>query len=319
MLELRGLSRTFDVASTFGGPRYSVKAVDGVSLNVERGEIFGLVGESGCGKSTIGRMIMGLTVPTAGTIHVNGTDTTFPTPTVASRLRRTVQMVFQDPFSSLNPAFSVRQSLYEGLGKLGHLRRQAADEAMGQLLDRVGLSRDYLNAFPHQLSGGQRQRMGVARAISVQPELLVADEPTSALDVSVQAQILDLFIELQQSLQLTMLVISHDFSVIRYLCDRVAVMYLGQIVETGSAQDVLDRPRHHYTAGLIASVPRIDQRGTRDRRLVGGELPSPTNIPTGCRFHPRCPRAVERCRTETPQLTPTGTGQSAACFFPLIS
>ncbi len=319
VLDLRSLSRSFDVAGAFGGASYTVKAVDDVSLQINRGEIFGLIGESGCGKSTIARMIMGLTTPSVGSIMLNGVDIAGAQGAAAAAARRTVQMVFQDPYSSLNPAFSVRQILWEGLSKVSRPGRAAADDAMGRLLESVGLARDYLAAYPHQLSGGQRQRVGVARALSVAPDVLIVDEPTSALDVSVQAQILDLFIELQQSLQLTMLFISHDFSVIRYLCDRVAVMYLGQVVEQGPAQEVLDHPRHHYTAGLIASLPTMAQRGNRAASLVGGELPSPTSIPTGCRFHPRCARAEDRCRRDAPRLSSASDDHGVACFFPLTT
>ena len=236
-----------------------------------------------------------------------------------AEIRRSIQIVFQDPYSSLNPAFNVRTILWEGLSKVPDINPHETDDQLGGLLEQVGLSREYLGAFPYQLSGGQRQRVGVARALSVNPLFLVADEPTSALDVSIQAQILDLFIELQQKLGLAILFISHDFSVIRYLCEQVAVMYLGQIVEKGMTQEVLGHPRHPYTSGLMNSIPRIEQRGTRERRLVAGELPNPTNLPKGCRFHPRCTFAQDRCKQEEPFLEDLGEGRSVACFYPLES
>jgi oligopeptide/dipeptide ABC transporter ATP-binding protein len=317
LLETRDLSRYFDVQRPFSTRRYTVKAVDQVNLKVRHQIIYGLVGESGCGKSTVGRMLMRLLQPTSGQILFDGSDVTAIRGSRLAELRRRIQMVFQDPYSSLNPAFSVRTILWEGLSKVPGVNRQDADDKLAELLEQVGMSRKYLTAFPHELSGGQRQRVSLARALSVSPQMLVADEPTSALDVSIQAQILDLFINSQQTLGLTILFISHDFSVIRYLCDRVAVMYLGQIVEEGETQEVLDRPRHPYTAGLLNSVPRIEQRGIRERRLMEGELPSPIDLPQGCRFHPRCPHARDRCRVEVPLLTMDDSEHPTACFYPL--
>ncbi len=317
IIETQGLSKYYEVRRPFSTQRYTVKAVDRVNLQINRGEVYGLVGESGCGKSTVGRLLLRLTAPTAGKILFNNRDILTLKRAELADLRRSIQMVFQDPYSSLNPSFNVRTILWEGLGKVPGMDRRSADERLAELVERVGLSRQYLTAHPHELSGGQRQRVGVARALSVNPQVLVADEPTSALDVSIQAQILDLFIDFQQSLGLAILFISHDFSVIRYLCERVSVMYLGQIVEEGITREVLDTPRHPYTAGLLSSIPRIEQRGIRERQLMAGELPSPTNLPKGCRFHPRCSRARELCREEEPPLAEKGHGHSAACFFPL--
>jgi oligopeptide/dipeptide ABC transporter ATP-binding protein len=319
IITIQGLSKSFDVRRPFSTKRYTVKAVDRVSLEIKRGTVYGLVGESGCGKSTIGRLLLRLTSPTSGKILFNGQDILTLKGAALAEFRRSIQMVFQDPYSSLNPSFTVRTILWEGLSKVPGRDRHSIDSDLGELIERVGLSRQYLSAHPHELSGGQRQRVGVARALSVNPLVLVADEPTSALDVSIQAQILDLFIDLQQSLGLTILFVSHDFSVIRYLCEQVSVMYLGQIVEEGSTRDVLDTSRHPYTAGLLSSIPRIEQRGTRARLLMAGELPSPTDLPSGCRFHPRCSRAQERCRIEEPLLTAKKTEHRVACFYPLES
>ena len=318
ILETRDLCKYYNVQRPFSRERYTVKAVDHVNLQVRKGEVFGLVGESGCGKSTIGRLILRLIQATQGTVLFNQQDILSLKKQALVEMRRQMQIVFQDPYSSLNPSFSVRSILLEGLTRRPDWQPREATERLGELIERVGLSREYLTMYPHQLSGGQRQRVGVARALSVDPQFMVADEPTSALDVSIQAQILDLFIDLQQRLGLAILFISHDFSVIRYLCERVAVMYLGQIVEEGATRGVLDHPQHPYTAGLLSSIPRIEQRGIRERRLLPGELPSPTDLPQGCRFHPRCAFAQDRCRKETPPLSDTGEGRKAACFYPLI-
>jgi oligopeptide/dipeptide ABC transporter ATP-binding protein len=317
LVDARNLSKYYTIMRPFSRSRYTVKAVDRVNLQIQRGQVFGLVGESGCGKSTIGRLLLRLVEATSGQVMFNGKDVLSLKGEGLAEMRRAMQIVFQDPYSSLNPAFNVRTILWEGLSKVPGANPRQADEPLGELMERVGLSREYLRAFPHELSGGQRQRVGVARALSVNPQFLVADEPTSALDVSIQAQILDLFIELQQKLGLAMLFISHDFSVVRYLCEQVAVMYLGQIVEQGNTRDVLDHPRHPYTAGLLSSIPRIEQRGTRERRLLAGELPSPTNLPSGCRFHPRCAFAQDRCKQQEPPLVERAGGHDVACFFPL--
>lgn len=317
LVEARDLSKYFTITRPFSRSRYTVKAVDRVNLKIYRGQVFGLIGESGCGKSTIGRLLLRLTEATSGQVLLNGKDIMELKGEDLKKMRREMQIVFQDPYSSLNPAFDVRTILWEGLSKVPGINSRQANEQICELLERVGLSRNYINTYPHQLSGGQRQRVGIARALSVNPQFLVADEPTSALDVSIQAQILDLFIELQESLGLAILFISHDFSVIRYLCEQVAVMYLGQIVELGSTREVLSHPRHPYTAGLLNSIPRIDQRGARERRLMAGELPNPINLPTGCRFHPRCGNALERCKIEEPALEDKGQGICAACFNPI--
>lgn len=317
ILATRDLCKYFDMRRPFSMLHYTVKAVDRVTLNIQRGEAFGLVGESGCGKSTVGRLLLRLLEPTAGEMLFNGRDITGIKGADLAAFRRGIQIIFQDPYSSLNPSFTVRKILWEGLSKIPGVESRHADQVLSELVGKVGLSPEYLSAHPHELSGGQCQRVGIARALSVNPNVLIADEPTSALDVSIQAQILDLIIELKQNLGLTILFISHDFSVIRYLCDRVAVMYLGQIVEQGDARLVLNHPRHPYTAGLRASIPQINHRGLRERSLLPGELPSPTDLPTGCRFHPRCSFAQEVCKHQEPPLENKGNGHEVACYFPI--
>ncbi|MGQ9681881.1 MAG: ABC transporter ATP-binding protein [Anaerolineae bacterium] len=314
LVQAKGLSKHYVVQRPFSRTRYVVKAVDGVDLCISKGEMFGLVGESGCGKSTIARLLLGLVPSTTGCVLFGGQDVTALQGHALLALRRKMQIVFQDPYSSLNPSFDVRTTLWEGLSKVPGLSRQEAEARLLSLLDTVGLDRQYLHAYPHQLSGGQRQRVGIARALSVQPEFLVADEPTSALDVSVQAQILNLFVDLRQRQGLTMLFISHDVSIVRYLCDRVAVMYLGKIVEQGPTEAVLDAPLHPYTSGLLSSLPRMEHRGVRERRLLPGELPSPLAAPAGCGFHPRCAQARDVCMRQEPPLFSQGPQRSVACF-----
>ncbi len=315
LVEVRGLCKYFQVRRAFSRTRYEVKAVDRVDLEIRRGEVFGLVGESGCGKSTVGRLLLRLLLPTSGQVLFAGDDIARKRGEELATMRRRMQIVFQDPYSSLNPSFDVRGILWEGLSKVPGLGRRQAEERMLDLVSTVGLLKEHLRAHPHELSGGQRQRVGIARALSVNPQFLVADEPTSALDVSIQSQILNLFIDLQQSHGLTMLFISHDIGVVRYLCDRVAVMYLGQIVEQGPTERVLAEPRHPYTVGLLSGIPRMDQQGTRERRLLPGELPSPLALPGGCRFHPRCSQAQARCRREEPLLQDRGGRHLVACFW----
>jgi oligopeptide/dipeptide ABC transporter ATP-binding protein len=317
LLELRRVSKTFEVRRPFRRERYVVKAVDRIDLQIGAGQAFGLVGESGCGKSTLARLILHLLPATGGQILFDGKDISSLSGPGLAALRREMQMVFQDPYSSLNPSFSIHAILREGLSKVPGLSRDEMERRARYLLATVGLTDEMLQVYPHQLSGGQKQRVGIARALTVEPRFLVADEPTSALDVSIQSQILNLFADLQARMQLTLLFISHDLSVIRYLCDEVAVMYLGQIVETGPAQQVLDWPCHPYTVALLTAIPRMDQRGTRERRIVPGELPGPLQQPTGCRFHPRCVFAQERCRREEPRLEDQGDGRRVACFFPV--
>ena len=297
-----------------------VHAVDGVSFDVREGETLGVVGESGCGKTTTARLVLRLTEPTAGSIAFAGEDITHAGGSRLKALRRDMQMVFQDPYSSLNPRQSIGAILGEpfaihGLARGEGERRRAVQE----LMEQVGLNPEHYNRYPHEFSGGQRQRIGVARAIALRPRLVVADEPVSALDVSIQAQILNLLRALQRDLGLTIVFIAHDLAVVRHMCDRIAVMYLGKLVEFATAEELYARPRHPYTAALLSAVPVPDPaaRG-RPRQILTGDLPSPSAPPAGCRFHPRCPRAAPgHCDVEEPRLESKPGGGAAACHYPL--
>jgi peptide/nickel transport system ATP-binding protein len=291
-----------------------LRAVDGVDLDVGRAEAVGLVGESGCGKSTLARSLAGIQAPTSGTVEVDGRA--LGTGRRGSEARR-LQMVFQDPYSSLNPRMTVRQTLAELLRAHRLVPRAAIDARASELVELVGLSQGALDAQPRQLSGGQRQRVAIARALALEPDVLVADEPTSALDVSVEASVLRLFAELRASLGLTLLFISHNMAVVRQVCDRVAVMYLGRIVEQGPAREVFAEPRHPYTRALVSAVPRLVPGRASEAIALPGDPPSPVHLPSGCRFHPRCPIAQPVCADISPELAagPAGPPHEAACHF----
>jgi peptide/nickel transport system ATP-binding protein len=317
LYEAIGVSRRFSVGTRFSalGIR-TVHAVDNVSLEIMPGETLGLVGESGCGKSTLGRCLARLHDIASGTLKFDGTVISGLSVREMRPWRRQLQMVFQDPYASLNPRRRVRDIVAEPLRIHLDLGEKEVAERVARLLDQVGLSPDHAERFPHEFSGGQRQRIGIARAIALEPKLVILDEPVSALDVSVQGQIINLLADLQERLQLTYLFIAHNLSVVRQVSNRIAVMYLGSIVETGPAEDVLARPRHPYTQALISAVPRtdLDPALARKRIVLTGDVPTPVNPPSGCRFHPRCPIARDRCRTERPQLA--GNGHQVACHFP---
>jgi oligopeptide transport system ATP-binding protein len=291
-----------------------VHAVDGVSLEVRRGETLGLVGESGCGKSTLGRVALRIEEPTAGAIRYRETDITRLQGRELRRLRRKLQMVFQDPLSSLNPRMTVGLTVAEPLHLHGIASGRAARERVAELFERVGLGEEHLGRYPHQLSGGQQQRVGIARALAPNPEVLVLDEPTSALDVSVQAKLINLMRRIQRQEHRAQIFISHDLSVIGYLSDRVAVMYLGEIVEIGTKDDIYATPRHPYTGALISAVPGESLLDRRRRMMIPGEVPSSIDPPQGCRFHTRCPFVRDRCRSERQVLRPVGAGQHVACW-----
>jgi len=324
LVELRQVSKQFvkplDVAAKLanllgaGLREEVVRAVDRVSLAVAPGEVVGLVGESGCGKSTLGRIVAHLLPPTSGMALHRGRDIASLTGTEARAAALAVQMIFQDPFASLNPRMRVRDIVGEAPLAHGLVSGQEVDAYVDDLLLRVGMDPSYRRRYPHQFSGGQRQRIGIARALAVKPEFLVCDEPISALDVSIQAQVLNLFLRLRQDLGLTYLFISHDLGVVRHIADYVAVMYLGRIVEQAPTEEVFARPNHPYTQALLAAVPSLEQRRRRFM-AIQGEIPSPLNPPMGCTFHPRCPHAMQRCGTEPPPLKPIGPGHQSACHL----
>jgi len=323
LMELRGVSREFGVKTDTVGKLLAraglaklppvVKAVDKVDLTVRRGEVVGLVGESGCGKSTLGRMVAGILPPTAGSVHWRGNDIRKLAPAERKEAKLRVQMVFQNPFASLNPRMTVGDIVGEAPTVHRLVQGSRSDYIDEQLL-RAGLDPALKNRYPHQFSGGQRQRIGIARALAVNPDFLVCDEAVAALDVSIQAQILNLFLDLREQLGLTYLFISHDLGVVEHLSDRVAIMYLGRIIEQAPTEEVFSRPNHPYTIALLEEVPRIDTR-KRPFHFLQGELPSPLAPPTGCHFHPRCPHATRRCREEAPVLRQIAPGHSSACHL----
>ena len=301
----------------FKSPHGTVKAVDDVSLEIYEGETLALVGESGFGKSTLGRVILNLITPTSGTVTFDGTDITALHGKTLRNMRAQMQLVFQDPFSSLDPRFTVGQIIAEPLQNMG-LSKQEQQKRVLELMDRVSLQPEHYSRYPHQFSGGQRQRIGIARALAPNPRLIVCDEPVSALDVSIQAQILNLLKKLQSQSNLTYLFISHDLAVVRYISDRVCVMFLGQICELCSTAEAYEKPLHPYTRMLIDSAPEPDPDFHReDRMLLQGELPSPVNPPAGCRFCTRCPFATDVCRTVHPELKEYTPGHFCACHHPL--
>jgi peptide/nickel transport system ATP-binding protein len=324
LVELRQVSKRFstplDLAEKFarglGAHVHApvVHAVDRVDLRVHPREVVGLVGESGCGKSTLGRIVVGLHEPSDGTVLLKGRDRATLTREARRRAQLSAQMIFQDPFASLNPRLPVRAIVGEAPRVHGLVPRDALDSFLDDLLRRVGLDPSYKRRYPHQFSGGQRQRLGIARALAVKPEFVVCDEPVAALDVSIQAQIINLFVALREELGLAYLFISHDLGVVEHIADRILIMYLGRIVESAPTEALFARPNHPYTQALLAEVPRLDQR-KRTFTPVKGEIPSPLDPPSGCHFHPRCPHAMERCRREAPELREIAPGRLSACHL----
>ena len=315
LLLLRNVGKRFGGAGRLIGARTpEVRAVHEVDLSLNPGDSLGVVGESGCGKSTLARMIMGIIPPSEGEIFFHGEDITHVSGARRHEIYRKIQFVFQDPQSSLNPRKTVRQILETPMIELLGLEKSARDERLLELMDLVNMRPEFLDRHPHEFSGGQAQRIGIARALAPRPEVLILDEPVSALDVSIQAQILKLLLSLKRDLNLTYLFISHDLAVVDYLCERVAVMYLGSVVEHGSGEQIFDAPRHPYTHVLLGSVPDPDNDATT-RLVLEGELPDPSNPPPGCPFAPRCYRVEQRCWETPPPLLDYGSGHEAACFF----
>jgi len=317
MLALTAADKSFALKqSKPGQPKTMLKAVDQVSLTLYRGETLGLAGESGCGKSTVAKLISGLLKPDRGTVAFMDTSLDRLDRPALQEFRRNVQMVFQDPFSSLNPRMRIGDAIAEPLVIHGLCEQSALRTATLSLMDQVGLAADQYDRFPHEFSGGQRQRIGIARALAASPQILVADEPVSSLDISIQAQIINLLQELRQKRGLTMLMVSHDLGVLRHVSDRIAVMYLGSIVELAPAQALFTRCCHPYTQALLAAIPRIHRdRVSAAPPLRSAELPSASNLPTGCRFHPRCPYAQALCSSQAPPLEDKQPGHAAACHF----
>jgi oligopeptide/dipeptide ABC transporter ATP-binding protein len=321
LVRLDGVARHFPVAGGFfGRPTAHVKAVDGVSFGIREGQTFGLVGESGCGKSTIAMLLVKLLEPTAGRVVFDGAELAGLKRGTLKGFRRRVQIVFQDPYGSLDPRQTMLKALMEPLFTLNVVRdRAAAVDRAEQALQLVGLDREVLRRLPHELSGGQRQRLVVARALAVGPRFVILDEPTSSVDVSLQAQILSLLADLKRRQGLTYLLISHNLVVIRYMSDVVAVMYLGKIVEMATSEELFTRPLHPYTAALISAIPVPDPEAASIAALAKGDVPSPVNVPAGCRYHPRCPYAEPVCRVQEPPLSELRPGHYAACHFPGVA
>ena len=320
LLEAINVSKDFTVGTRFSARgKQIVHAVDNVSLAIMPGETLGLVGESGCGKSTLGRCMVRLYKISSGTMRFNGQNITKKSMREMRSLRKELQVVFQDPYASLNPRRRVRDLIAEPLRVHTKLTEKQVADRIAELLNLVGLQPDHALRFPHEFSGGQRQRIGIARAIALEPKLIVLDEPVSALDVSVQAQIVNLLADLQERLNLTYVFIAHDLSVVRQVSTRIAVMYLGSIVELGNADEIFINPAHPYTQALISAVPVPDvtKQGTRKRIVLSGDVPSPIDPPSGCRFHPRCPVAQDRCKMERPALIENSLGNAVACHFPI--
>ena len=320
LVEVKGLKVHFPLKGGLLGQTVGhVKAVDGVDLFIKRGETLGLVGESGCGKSTTGRAILQLIKPTSGSVKLNGTELTKLSSLEVRRRRKDMQMVFQDPFASLNPRFSIGQIISEPLQNFKkYNNKQELEDEVANLLETVGLNPFFVNRFAHEFSGGQRQRIGIARALALRPAFIVADEPVSALDVSIQAQVLNLLEDLQQQFGLTYLFVAHNLSVVKHISNRVAVMYLGRVVELSESDKLYSTPLHPYTQALLSAIPVPDPavEARRKRIILEGDVPSPVNPPPGCNFHPRCWKAQDICRQVIPPLEEKQSGHYAACHFP---
>ncbi|KAB7704130.1 dipeptide ABC transporter ATP-binding protein [Bacillus aerolatus] len=316
LLKVENLKKSFPIhGGLFGRQVGEVKAVDDISFFIKKGETLGLVGESGCGKSTTGRMLLRLLEPTEGTIHFDGQDLTKLSKEAMRKMRKEIQMVFQDPFASLNPRHTVEKILEEPLIVHGVKDKGVRKKRVRELLETVGLNSWHAKRYPHQFSGGQRQRIGIARALAVHPKLIIADEPVSALDVSIQAQVLNLLQDLQKEFGLTYLFIAHDLGVVRHISDRVGVMYLGQMMELADSESLYESPKHPYTEALLSAVPIPDVDSKQERIVLKGDVPSPANAPAGCPFHARCPKGMEVCASVRPAFKEVERGHYAACHL----
>lgn len=316
LLDVRSLRKYFPIRRGFFSRIAGyTKAVDDVTFGVRRGETLGLVGESGCGKTTLARAILRLIEPTSGDVFFDGTSVLDLKGAELRAMRKRMQIIFQDPYGSLNPRLTVGSMIAEAIKIHKLARGPAVRERVAELLERVGIPADHMNRYPHEFSGGQRQRVGIARALAVGPELVVADEPVSALDVSIQAQILNLLRDLQQELGLAFLFIAHDLSVVEYVSDRVAVMYLGRIVELADADKLYRSPKHPYTQALMSAIPSLDPTVKSRRVVLSGDVPSPAHVPSGCPFHPRCPQAMAVCSREAPPFRPIEVGHATSCWL----
>lgn len=317
LLEVKGLKKYFEIKDGFRNKQL-LRAVDDISFQVYEGETLGIVGESGCGKSTTGNLLIHLLDKTEGTIIFNGKNFDTLSKEELRNLRSNIQMVFQDPFSSLNPRIRVKDIIAEPLRTHTNKSRREIEQEVLNLMEAVGLDPSYVNRYPHEFSGGQRQRIGIARAIALRPKLVICDEPISALDVSIQAQILNLLIQLQKEFKLTFIFIAHGLPAVKYISDRIAVMYLGKIVEITTRDQLFDQPLHPYTMSLVSAVPLPDPtiRDRRERIILEGDVPSNVEIPSGCRFHTRCPFVTDKCKNESPELVEFEPGHEVACFYP---
>ena len=316
LLEVRNLKKYYSVKSGFlNKDRRSVKAVDGINLSVKQGEILGIVGESGCGKSTLGRSILRLIEPTSGEVIFEGTNICGLKKEEMRLKRREMQIVFQDPGASLNPRLTVGEIIGEPLEVFHICEGKEKEERIYKLMDLVGINRAYINRFPHEFSGGQRQRLGIARALAVNPKLIICDEPVSALDVSIRAQVLNLIKELKDKLNLTYIFISHDLSVVHHICDRVAVMFLGRVVEIADKKQIYENPVHPYTKALLSAIPMPDPEVKRERIILQGDVPNPADPPSGCHFHKRCPYAKKECSETVPPFVTVEPGHQVLCWL----